>query len=170
MIATPEFKQWLEHIMNDVNVFGLTKEFSEGIEGTMTPHILVIDEHENIAMMPIELTTSEQKTTMFGLHKHLARDPNIAKGAIMISEMWIKLVSKEEFNDTRHKSIADDPERGEALMFNARRGEMQLVGMAPIVREDGKKKVGKIDKWIDPDVDYFVGRATKGAPDDKERN
>jgi hypothetical protein len=59
-------------------------------------------------------------------------------GAILLTETWTISVEKEEDLGRPHGSLEHHPDRQEALMLNALRGSMQLVGLWKINRTDKK--------------------------------
>jgi hypothetical protein len=135
--ASDDFKKWLDGLLPTLR--GMAQE-TLNIDKQMIPHLLVCSYKSEILMMPVTLSTVEEKNMVAGLHQHLAEKAGIIAGVIFVTETWMLEIDKdkdpEEYaRKSRSKEgIEHEPNKTEAVMWNAIRGEMQLMAFAKITR------------------------------------
>ena len=151
----------------------LLKEQTEKIVATGDQHhpALFIFERANppelqrVAIVPVPLDKDDpgSKTRAFQLIHHMA-ESEIVEGVIFVVESWIKTLPTDVPEPDRTKSLEDDPERQEAIVFNAQQGAMQLIAYCKINRLDNTLEEPFI---IDPlgDKEHATGRMIYNKPE-----
>jgi hypothetical protein len=95
------------------------------------------EDTQRVAIVPVPMTDPDSKQRAFDLI-HYAASHEQVEGVIFVVESWVKHIDGPD-PATRydpHKSLEHDPERKEAIVFNAQKGTMQLIAQYLIDRTD----------------------------------
>lgn len=150
-IATAEFKAWMDKMLQ-VAMPTAAELIDDGHE--VSPHIMVFDHEWNMAYVAVRMNDINDKNVTAALHRHLSTRPGLVAGAVLVSETWQLSVPKTTSEEDKaalsrmrrsEEGISEHPDRTEAMMWSALRGDMQLLAFAPIKtnKKTGKRYLGK---------------------------
>lgn len=169
-VASQEFKDWFSAKLPGLKILAETI-LQEGQQHA--PLLLVVsdDEQAKVGIVPMHIffnlgTTGKDLAAQ--LHIETAHKTDV-RCAIMVNEVWTlsQPVTKEEMGKIRAdmtKSLEHHPDRAEAILWNCRSHDYQLLAMATIDRKTNR--LGEI-KVTDPNAPetFSHGRMIDGVPD-----
>ena len=161
--ADKEFRRWFEVQLKGYLVIA-GKIVATGEEHVPLMFAYPADKRESPVLMPVGTMPDlmEDKDRLARFHRFVARAPFVY-ACVLIMEAWTLLTDRDKNLDEQlGKSIADHPERTEAIIVNAIHDRQQLFAMVPIDRVNKKLKEPKI---IDPFKDMAMeGRMILNVP------
>jgi hypothetical protein len=150
-----DFRQWFEARLVALHAWA-AGIVTQG--GEVHPAIIVIRDDGEIAYMPLSFDTVADKNIAAALHRMTASLPMGRDGAIMVSEAWIlpeSVVATVDQERMRREGISKHPQRLEIVMWNALRGDRQLIATSKINRAANRLEPVEI---IDPQRSMVSGR------------
>ena len=159
--ADADFHRWFDEMIDCL------RPKIESIVATGEAHVPVMFVFEKtnsvigrVGVLPVAMDSIDAKERAFAGLRLAAQQPFV-EGVILLVESWMKLASPDKVDRT--KSLADDPDRTEAIVLNAMRGPMQLLAYMMIDRTAGTVGTPLI---VDPmnNNETMVGRMVYHKP------
>jgi hypothetical protein len=143
-----DFRAWFDERLKPLH------EWAAGIIGRgleVEPCVVVFGPDDTLQVLPLDFESIAKKNIAVDLHQLLAR---LGGSPIMMSEAWM-VANMSAADAAVTKSLEDHPDRFEAIIWNALRGDRQLLAHARINRPDNT--LGEI-VVIDPRRELLSGR------------
>ena len=159
--ADDDFRAWFGEMIDCL------RPKIESIVATGEEHVPVMFVFEKtnsvigrVGIIPVAMDGLEGKERAFaGLW--LAAEQPFVEGVILLTESWMKLANPDKVDRT--KSLADDPDRQEAIVLNAMRRNMQLLAYMMIDRTTNTVGDPQVVDPMAPD-ETMVGRMIYNKP------
>jgi hypothetical protein len=150
-----DFRAWFEARLVKLHTWA-SELVAKGRQ--VSPALIVFNLDDQMGLMPLPFDTVGDKNMAAALHRWTATLSIARDGVIMVGEAWLApSLDADEAEHTRihREGISNHPERTEAVVWNALRGERQLFAMAEIVRPHNR--LGAL-QFIDPRRELMSGR------------
>lgn len=159
-IASPEFIAWVKEELAVLT--SKTREIiASGEQHVPALFVYPMDPKVSVSVIPVQqfFNSNRGKDIVNYLHRQIA-DDELVKCVILCTETWLLTARADSISGVADvdmtKSIADHPDRKEAIMFNCIQKGMQLLATYIIKRPDNTI-ADQPDSLLDPLVGVIAG-------------
>lgn len=132
-VATDEFRQWFQNALA-LQLMPVDRQIiKRGSE--VTPKLLVFDHQHRLTVVPIlDFANSADKDHLVALQQSIGARVDLVLAAVLVNECW--MVKGANAKEAYRMAPSKHPKRIEVMVYNAIRGDMQLLAHCEINRAD----------------------------------